>query len=397
MSYTPLPILYYKDKGAYDRFVAQIQSSDFIVRFPIRIGEFSVFYASIPEIAETIERIYRLNWNVQMLWELIPTVSHAPFHRKALVEEVMWSNEVEGIHSSRKELQAAFEAVAGKKKHRERFSGLLEGYNRMLEPGEIHAETPKEIRDLYDVVLLPDIDSGDHPDGKIFRKGSVSIVSATDKEMHRGIQPESELISFVESSLEILRNREWSLPSIAAFHYLFGYAHPFYDGNGRMARFLCCAFLSKNIHPLIGLNLSLAISGSKKAYYDAFNICNDKKALGDITPFVLYYLSAIERAAKSTQDEIEVVWNRLLHYSCLLYEKTKGKADDESSTKMLSSILESSVVLDTGVSLAQLCECANLSLSTVRSRLHHLRESGVPIFTQTIGHAKAYRIDLEKL
>ncbi len=35
------------------------------------------------------------------------------------------------------------------------------------------------------------------------------------------------------------------LVSIAVFHYLFGYVHPFYDGNGRMARYLSSIFCSE--------------------------------------------------------------------------------------------------------------------------------------------------------
>ena len=135
-----------------------------------------------------------------------------------------------------------------------------------------------KLRELYNDILLVDIqrDNPDNiPDGVIFRKEIVNVVSST-KTIHRGLYPESKIIEAMNSALSILNDN--SLPYIvraAVFHYFFGYIHPFYDGNGRLSRYISSYYLSKVLDPIVALRLSIACKNRQKDYYDCLLYTSD--------------------------------------------------------------------------------------------------------------------------
>lgn len=79
---------------------------------------------------------------------------------------------------------------------------------------------------------------------------------------------------------------------VSLFHYLLGYIHPFYDGNGRLSRFLTSNYLCDD-NPFLALSLSQHIYAHKEAYYKAFTITNDPRNRGDLTYFVLSFLKLL--------------------------------------------------------------------------------------------------------
>ena len=82
-------------------------------------------------------------------------------------------------------------------------------------------------------------DPKNRPDGILFRKGQTEIKSATDKILHKGIYPEEKIFAALEKALAFLGDgRIEGLYRICLFHYLLEYIHPFYDGNGRLGRFV---------------------------------------------------------------------------------------------------------------------------------------------------------------
>lgn len=80
---------------------------------------------------------------------------------------------------------------------------------------------------------------------------------------------------------------------ISVFHYLFGYIHPFYDGNGRTNRFISSYLLSKELEPLISYHLAKTIKQNISKYYKSFDYTNDTDNRGDLTGFITNFLEII--------------------------------------------------------------------------------------------------------
>lgn len=74
-------------------------------------------------------------------------------------------------------------------------------------------------------------------------------------------------------ALNILNDKEIPfLIRVIIFHYFFGYLHPFYDGNGRTARFIFSYYLAKEFDEIIALRLSIIIKRYKKNTMKSFKI-----------------------------------------------------------------------------------------------------------------------------
>ncbi|MFR7881399.1 MAG: Fic family protein [Christensenellales bacterium] len=85
--------------------------------------------------------------------------------------------------------------------------------------------------------------------------------------------PESKIIEYMNKALYILNNQSIDiLIRVSLFHYYFGYIHPFYDGNGRINRFISSYILSKHFNEVIGFRLSMTIKENLTQYLEAFLI-----------------------------------------------------------------------------------------------------------------------------
>ena len=162
------------------------------------------------------------------------------------------------MNSTRKEISSILSdlELQSKVKHKgERFYGLVQKYVLLKDDNEIMKfESCEDIRHLYNELVYNEIaedDSDNLPDGKLFRKDSASVVTPTQKTIHTGVYPEHNIISCMDKANNILNDNSIELIfRVAVFHYLFGYIHPFYDGNGRTSRFISITFYQKNLNQL---------------------------------------------------------------------------------------------------------------------------------------------------
>ena len=145
---------------------------------------------------------------------------------------------------------------------------------------------------LYEEIL--EEDPNNLPDGNIFRKESVHVYKSTDKIVHNGILPETKIIEYIDKSLDILNNTSLDiLVRISLFHYLFGFIHPFYDGNGRINRFVSSYYLTRYFNDIMGYRLSFAVNKNLTKYLNAFDETNDVRNKADLSTFVFEFLEII--------------------------------------------------------------------------------------------------------
>jgi len=396
MSYVSLSHLFYKSKEEYQALYNKRITSESTCILPIKIGENNAFYCLCPEIYDVTFKILQLDKAIADIKGSLPEAALVQFAKKCLIDEIELTNDIEGVYSTRKELSSVLKEMntKGKKK---RFYGLLNKYSMLISGDEFPLSTSTDIREIYDDLVLKEVveDCPDNaPDGEIFRKDMAEVTTPTQKVIHRGAYPEIKIIQLMEQSLNILNQKEIPiLIRIAIFHYLFGYIHPFYDGNGRTSRFISSYLLSKEFEYLIGFRLSYTIKAHIKHYYDAFNECNDDKSLGDLTPFIIMFLNIVLESFQNLYDALEKRSNLLLKYFSIVKNDETMSSEIKEFTFVL---IQASLFSDEGLTKKELEVGLKISPSTVNKRLEKIRNKNILIEDKSSKIIK-YLIDLSKL
>ncbi len=317
MIYKNMGKIFYTEPTKYQEIYQQRLTDEMCYLYDFEVNGFPAFVMRCEEIWQLIPEILRLDTSLRHLCEPggdIPGVAINQFINSCVIDEVKLTNEIEGVHSTRKEIQSVMISRAGKEKaeRENRLHGLVNKYVLLLvTQNPLDLKTGQQIRKLYDEIVLPEIkeSNGELPDGEIFRKDGVSVwAKGGSKVLHEGLLPEEKIIKAMEKALVILNDEtKEPLVNIAVFHYLFGYIHPFYDGNGRMARFISSCFLAKHLGKIAGLGLSYTIKENLSSYYEIFKVTNHVNNKGDMTSFVIEFLRflkiTMERIIRGLKDK----------------------------------------------------------------------------------------------
>ena len=262
MKYEALYKTYYKSKEEYKSLYDTRFNSKEAVKFAIEISGSEAFYVPCNEIYALSSSILRTDKRVSLVSAQLPTAAIKQFRLESLIDEIVITNDIEGVHSSRKEIKDVLDSLGESNRSEKRFEGLINQYF-LLGEKNIELQSCKDLRALYDNLVLHEIlenDPKNAPDGEIFRKDVVTVKNARQETVHTGIYPETKIVSYMQKSLDILNDENSDiLVRTAVFHYLFGYVHPFYDGNGRVSRFISSYYLAKDLDPLVGNRLSYTI------------------------------------------------------------------------------------------------------------------------------------------
>lgn len=312
MPYKELKKTFYTvSKEDFERIYMERFSSSEAVKLNFYIKGKQAFFLQNAEVFSLAYEIAKLDKKILILRNNLPGVAINQYSKKCLIDEIVLTNNIEGVHSSRKEIGDALdilEAQSAQKGKKDRFLGLVHKYLKLIQNEPLPLQTCQDIRNIYDEVFLEEIvseDPANKPDGKIFRKEIASVYSPSQKVIHNGLYPEDRIIDAMNQALAFLHDDSIEeLFRVCIFHYLIEYIHPFYDGNGRLGRFLFSYGLSQILIPLVGLRISGTIKKEISTYYKAFETCNDERNCGDLTPFLIMQLSGIQKAMNELEGSL---------------------------------------------------------------------------------------------
>lgn len=392
MNYQMLGKLYYQNKVQYMTELNSRRSSPSAVRLDFNIHDDPAFYLSVPELLTLQSGIYQAYLRFQSIYSRLPHVAQDCYCRKCLVDEVVLTNDLEGVHSTRRDVLNVLQSDKSSEKNA-RFEGLIKKYVLLIEGADIPLNTLQDVRNLYNDIVLSEIAKEDAPDGTYFRKESVSVITSTDKVKHRGIIGEQQINEHMMQALQLLKDPTHTpLTQTAILHYLIGYIHPFYDGNGRLSRFISSYLLAKVFCPIVAYRLSYTIKQNKKLYYDAFDYVNDRNSGGDLTPFIIIFSELVQQSILSLEEKVTEVSAQLDYYWDMI-----SPIANEDQRRFLFYFVQNALFSPDPFTLAELANISGKSLPTVRKIITSLMDAGLPIHVSKAGHANAYRIDEEQL
>ena len=228
---------------------------------------------------------------------------------KAAEDEIVATSAIESVDFTRDSVRKILKGMAPQDEQESRILGIKHGL-------EFIADTTNKITEenlyrLYQMTVGDFLVGGDKlADGQFYRHDTVYVIS--DHVEHTGLAapkiPEymKSLMAFINSEDDLN-----DLIKAAIIHFYMGYIHPYFDGNGRMARLLHLWFLiQRDYQSTLFVPFSSQIEKSRKAYYNAYTTIEDNKKYSgkiDVTPFVLYFIKNVYNNIPNGSAAIEAL------------------------------------------------------------------------------------------
>ena len=182
------------------------------------------------------------------------------------------------------------------------------GLDFMADPA--HKITEENIHRLYEIAIARQLDAEDRLlPGRRYRHGAVYV--AGDRLAHTGL-PYAKLPAYMARLAAFIQESSGmdALVKAAVIHFYVAFLHPYFDGNGRMARLLHLWYLVQSGAPsALPLPFSTRIRASQSAYYKAYTLVEKNARISgvlDVTPFLVYFGKAVYPPAElhaSSQPE----------------------------------------------------------------------------------------------
>lgn len=356
------------------------------------------FYWGAPDTYKKILAIERLDRKTEELASSLPPTAVNHYLSECMIDEIIITNDIEGVISTRKQVEAALDALRRNDK-RQRFQGIVNKYQALATNTDVPLATCEDIRSLYDTLVLEEVLADDPtkaPDGKLFRTEAVRVADAADRTIHENAFSESRIEAELTDILQFYNN-----PSIEAsvraaiFHFAFAYIHPFYDGNGRTNRFVSSYLLTRYVSRFAGLRLSFSVKENIHDYYKAFTLAEHPLSRGDLTPFILTFLDLIIDAIEKTYKSLEEKQILRGHFRNILAEwPVDTKPLDVSGVG--TTLLDAALFTANGLTAEQIAEETHISTPTAHKRLKEFEQQGLLRRTRT-GRRVCYQLNLETL
>ncbi len=290
-----------KYKYGTNNFEAFIEILKHTFATHILIKDFDSFPATI--------MLSKINLTSQLKKQLLRSQHSHEYGIKAMEEEIISTLSIESINTSRESVRCLLKGDAPNHDNEEKAYGIKRGIDYIADKRNKITEY-----NLYQIYM---ISVGNYLDEKeklqednYYRHDAVYVVG--DDVTHTGLNhtllPEymKDLISFI--------NQEGTLDEVIKsiiIHYYFTYLHPYFDGNGRMARLVQLWYLVQKGYPqALYIPFSRYINESKSIYYKVFEQIEENRkisGLHDMTPFIQYFVEHVFEKLNNKSFAVDIL------------------------------------------------------------------------------------------
>lgn len=382
--------IYYKDKSNYNEiynsrlnFETTLKTN--LVIKPYKTDEqYQLYYMYNNDTATYLDRIRNNDNILNNLKDSLPWIAKNAFLVDIISSELISSNDLEGVETNKEEIADTTRNILNRNKtHSKRLSSMINSYILLISDNSLKVPQDfKDVRKIYGEITKNEIDESDEIDGKYFRKDIVYVQkkgTVSNEIIHKGITGEENIESSVLSLLNMLDDKNTPmLLKVAIAHYYFGYIHPFYDGNGRVGRFISSLYIRQEYNYLTAMSLSRGCLLKNSDYYKAFRITNSNINKGEMNYFIDEFLSIL---LKGQEDIIDNLKDKL---EKLNYSKERIEKDEKIDTllkKILMFMLSQSYYFDNnaGIDRNTLIEYAENEnpVKRIKDELRELEVDGI--------------------
>jgi Fic family protein len=316
-----------------------------------------------------LQRLHEFDFNLagSLGNSVIPKEDKDKFFLSSIIEESINSSKLEGASTT---IDVAKDMILNKKTPKDKSQRMiLNNYNAMKKILELKNKklTKELLLDLHKVITQDTLENKNY-EGRFRNNNKVKVIDKTSGEVFHSPPNFSEIPELIDDLCKFYNNEGdfFIHPVVKAniLHFLLGFIHPFYDGNGRTARCIFFLFLISNNYWLFEyLSISRIIIKSPSQYAKAYVYSELDE--NDLTYFIKY-----------KTEKIDLAFNDLKEYIKL---KTQEKEDSmklfktenitERQAEILGLFLKNNFKKITALEIS---ERFNITKQTARSDLNNL-------------------------
>ena len=249
--------------------------------------------------------------------KLLFTAQNSVYAANAVEEEIVATSAIESIDFDRSSVRSIMLGNAPKDNQENRIYGLKLGFE-FISDRHNHI-TEENIHKLYMMAIGNFLEGDDRlRDGEFYRHDDVYVMGG-DGVVHRGIGS-GKLPGYMKQFVDFANADDGinDLLKAAMLHFDIAYLHPYFDGNGRMARLLHMWFLiQKGYESTLFVPMSSYIEKSRGKYYDAYTLVENNARLAgvtDVTPFLIYFIKNVydEMKPDAIKTDLTERYNEIL-------------------------------------------------------------------------------------
>ena len=361
------------------------------LHFNLNVGGHPAFFYFCYDIYKKIILIYSLTLEIYKIQNSLSELEKSFYIKNCLYNELVSTNNIENIDSSKEQIVVLTEKK--KVSDVDKLISIIKSYNLLLESKLQTVESCEDISNLYKEFFIELNDKDYIVDGNLFRKSPVGVYKLTDNDpIHKGASNEEEITTILKESLTIINNKDLELSiRIALFHFFFEHAHPFYDGNGRIGRYLMSYFYKNEDNEIFAFNISSFINKNKSKYYKLFENTEHPNNRGDLTTFVDGLLDitidGTNQEISNIKKSIELKEEYLNKNNDIISSLNKGELS------VFNYVLANSMFDDIGVSLNNIINNLNISERNLRRIIKSLIDQNIVVVNH-IKNKQFYLINL---
>lgn len=301
-----------------------------------------------------------------------------------LIKEIEATNKIESINSTRHDIFKIITKVSESKE--KDIISISNGYSYLLQNNGSRINNLSDIRNLYDNILKDCINKNDLPDGKYFRKDNVFISNGLTS-IHQGINGEDNINKYMNEFIKLYNSNLEVFTKMILSHFLFEEIHPFYDGNGRLGRFLFSNGIYFETRSIISFLISYSLKQEKSKYYKALKSPNEYYSFNCLNEY-------FEDIINILINQITILTDELKHNKELLTSNISKNKLTKSEEKIFILILESSIYSTFGLSNEEIMLETGLSKRTIIYSLNKFKQEYKMIDTK-IGKFTYHKFELK--
>lgn len=342
------------------------------------------FYYPEEEINKKILQLHKKQWELDSLFSFFSETGKKQLIKSFLINDILSTNAIEEIHSTSRDVFSILETVQNSNDKELLF--ITKAYQNLLEDKETKLDSLSDIRSLYDELISKGISKEDMPDVTYFRKEPVYISNGL-KAIHTGFYPEERIKQGLSSFIELIhKDIDIYLKTILS-HFLFETIHPFYDGNGRLGRYIFSALLLQETHSIFSFLISSCIHLEKNKYYSALKEGEDRFEFGLVNEYVSKMIDILTDGIEPTIDELKEKKTKIENFS---YDPELSA----SEKKVFFLLSESSILSPYGIRNDEIMKESCISKRTLMYILKRLKDQDRLIDTK-FGRFTYHKIKLD--